>query len=97
MAPISNQTVKKILKKVKAGETISSNEEGAVYRHPLVGTTVRCNILTRPNYTPYCGNYGECSELPRTSYDGEQFVCSNCGWRSKFHPDFLKLYRLVRK
>lgn len=97
MAPISNQTIKKILKKVKSGGTISCNEEDAVYRHPSVGTTVRCNLLTRPNYSPYCGNFGECESLPRTSYDGEQFVCGDCGWRSQFPDDFMKLYRLVRK
>lgn len=54
-------------------------------------STVRRNMLTRKNYTPYCGNgSGNCA-MPRTMFDGFQFQCQ-CGWRSSFEPEFIARY-----
>jgi hypothetical protein len=54
-------------------------------------STVRRNMLTRKNYTPYCGNgSGNCA-MPRTMFDGFQFQCQ-CGWRSSFEPAFIARY-----
>lgn len=59
---------------------------------------VRENLINEPGYSPYCGNmaslgiYGGCNN-PRTKFDGEQFVCPKCGWRSKFEADFIKRYK----
>ncbi|AXT40230.1 hypothetical protein D1814_16895 [Alteromonas sp. BL110] len=52
---------------------------------------VRENLLSRLNYTPYCG--GECCKvMPRTSFNGSQFQCSSCGWVSRFEPEFIETY-----
>ena len=53
---------------------------------------VRKNLLTRKGYTPYCGNMN-CKRMPRTKFDGEQFVCDSCGWRSEFPADFITEYK----
>lgn len=61
--------------------------------HPLIGTsTVRLNLMTERNYSPYCGK--PCSAMPRTYWDHDlkQFKCS-CGWVTSFPDDFIKLYR----
>jgi rubredoxin len=53
---------------------------------------VRHNLMTRQGYSPYCG--GErCRTMPRTRFDGEQFVCPTCGWRSSFEPEFIAAYK----
>ena len=52
---------------------------------------VRENLMTRPGYTPYCGN-GHCS-MPRTNWTGEQFKCPYCGWVSQFPADFIAEYK----
>lgn len=53
---------------------------------------VRENLMTRPGYSPYCGN-GDCWHgMPRTAWDGEQFKCL-CGWRSQFPADFIAEYK----
>ncbi|SUU76136.1 hypothetical protein [Afipia felis] len=53
---------------------------------------VRENLLTRLGYTPYCGS-NDCSHMmPRTQFNGEQFVC-RCGWRSGFEPEFIEKYK----
>ena len=53
---------------------------------------VRENLMKRAGYTPYCGSF-ECRwRMPRTHFDGEQFVCS-CGWRSEFPQDFIAKYK----
>ncbi|UVD32146.1 hypothetical protein [Vibrio phage phiKT1028] len=96
MSAISNQTLKKLLKKVKAGETLDPNEQSAVYRHPLVGSTIRCNLLTEANYSPYCPVGEKCS-MPRTHWNGEQFECPSCGWVSAFPDDFMELYKATHK
>ena len=52
---------------------------------------VRENLMTRPGYTPYCGN-GHCS-MPRTNWTGGQFKCPYCGWVSQFPADFIAEYK----
>lgn len=60
---------------------------------------VRENLMTVPNYTGYCGNAeprgypGGCSN-PRTIFDGEQFVCPECKWRSQYPEDFITRYKV---
>lgn len=56
-------------------------------------STVRHNLMTRPGYSPYCGNMEECSTIPRTSWTGEQFRCGCCGWVSGFPADFIAAYK----
>ena len=56
-----------------------------------VNEIVRKNLMTRPWYTPYCG--ASCHTMPRTKWDGSQFVCPDCGWRSQFPEDFIAEYR----
>lgn len=53
---------------------------------------VRDNLMTRKGYSPYCGSTGHCP-LPRTHFDGEQFVCKHCGWRSEFPKEFIDTYK----
>lgn len=53
---------------------------------------VRENLMTRPGYSPYCGDMECRAGMPRTSFDGQQFVCA-CGWRSEFDPEFISAYR----
>ena len=58
---------------------------------------VRSNLLTQDGYTPYCGG-GESEartvcRMPRTVWDGEQFKCPLCRWRSAFPADFIARYR----
>lgn len=49
-------------------------------------------------YTPYCGNMGANNAKggchnPRTYFDGNQFFCPFCGWRSSFETDFINRYK----
>jgi hypothetical protein len=53
---------------------------------------VRDNLMTRRGYTPYCGAYQCRFVWPRTTFNGEQFVC-DCGWRSSFDREFIAAYR----
>ncbi len=57
-------------------------------------TIVRENLMNDKSYTGYCGSHmnSSCS-WPRTKWDGEQFVCPECGWRSKYPDDFIKRYK----
>lgn len=55
-------------------------------------TIVRENLMTRPGYSPYCGNMECAAGMPRTRFDGRQFRCS-CGWRSGFPEDFITRYK----
>ena len=48
--------------------------------------------MKREGYSPYCGGEN-CRTMPRTSFDGEQFVCGYCGWRSEFPDDFIEEYK----
>jgi hypothetical protein len=34
--------------------------------------------------------------MPRTHFDGRQFVCA-CGWRSSFPADFIAKYKAKRR
>lgn len=52
---------------------------------------VRHNLMTRQGYSPYCG--GACSQMPRTKFNGQQFVCPECGWTSGFPKDFIDQYK----
>lgn len=63
---------------------------------------VRNNLLTIENYTPYCGSefclprnnfpmYGE--RWPRTYFNGDQFCCFKCGWKSEFEKEFIEKYK----
>lgn len=56
-------------------------------------TTVRDNLMTRPGYSPYCGNMACHLSMPRTLWDGEQFRC-RCGWQSAFDAEFIARYKL---
>lgn len=51
-------------------------------------TIVRENLMTREGYSPYCL---QCSVMPRTFFNGEQFQCPNCGWVSQFPEDFIEV------
>jgi hypothetical protein len=53
---------------------------------------VRDNLMTRPGYTPYCGDMHCKAGMPRTDFDGEQFKC-RCGWRSNFDREFIDAYK----
>ena len=52
---------------------------------------VRENLMKEKGYSPYCG--AMCKQMPRTHFDGEQFVCPHCGWRSEFPADFIAAYK----
>ena len=55
-------------------------------------STVRDNLMSRQGYTPYCGNI-ECRRgMPRTRFNGQQFVCG-CGWCSSFEAEFIAAYK----
>jgi hypothetical protein len=56
-------------------------------------SVIKNNLMTVPNYTPYCGNETGLCPLPRTHFDGEQFFCKHCGWRSGFDADFIAEYK----
>jgi len=53
---------------------------------------VRRNLMEQVGYSPYCGAI-ECKVMPRTSFDGEQFNCPCCGWKSSFEKDFIENYK----
>ena len=49
--------------------------------------------MTEANYSPYCGNAtGTCS-MPRTTWNGNQFECHECGWVSSFPNEFISDYK----
>lgn len=60
------------------------------------GSIVRYNLLSRPNYAPYCGDIDCKHGLPRAPFSTElnQFKCS-CGWVSSFPPEFIAEYKKV--
>lgn len=53
---------------------------------------VRRNIMTRENYTPYCGS-DDCRMAPRSFFNGSQFQCPHCGWKSGFSEEFIAEYK----
>ncbi len=50
---------------------------------------VRENLLSQPGYTPYCGGEYKACGLPRTKFDGQQFKCPRCSFRTNFEPEFI--------
>lgn len=57
---------------------------------------VEINMLTVPNYTPYCGR-PVCKYIwPRTKFNGSQFECK-CGWESRLEPEFITEYKLAQE
>lgn len=61
-------------------------------------TIVRENLMTEQGYSPYCGNnigrdFKNGCHNPRTVFDGDQFVCPNCAYRTTFPPDFIHRYK----
>jgi hypothetical protein len=58
----------------------------------MENSIVRNNLMTRPDYSPYCGDFACRFHMPRTTFDGEQFKCP-CGWRSQFPADFIEQYK----
>lgn len=53
---------------------------------------VRDNLMTVPNYTPYCGDVDCKHDMPRTRFNGQQFQC-RCGWKSGFEAEFIDDYK----
>lgn len=80
---------KKSFKDMSPEEVSEFNTE--ILSNPLVNSIVRINLMTVPNYSPYCGSV-ECRVVPRTNYKGGQFHCPCCSWVSKFPDDFMALY-----
>jgi hypothetical protein len=64
------------------------------FDHPIIKESqVRYNLLNIKHYSPYCGKEGPCPlHWPRTVFKDGQFYCE-CGWKSEFPDDFIKLYR----
>ena len=61
---------------------------------------VRDNILNVKGYTPYCGDelckpraIHSPERWPRTKFDGKQFNCLKCGWKSEFDKEFIEIYK----
>ncbi len=55
-------------------------------------TFMQEKLLTTQGYAPYCGN-SDCSRMPRTEFNGEQFVCHCCGWQSSYPKEFIEAYK----
>lgn len=61
----------------------------------LQTSIVRSNLMSVPDYAPYCGNeHSECSQMPRTTWQPvlKQFKCPTCGWMSNFSQSFIAEY-----
>jgi len=56
-------------------------------------SAVRRNLMNERGYAPYCGNVKCRGMMSRTKWDGEQFKCPCCGWRSQFPSDFIAGYK----
>jgi len=56
-------------------------------------SVVRRNLMHERGYAPYCGDVKCWGMMPRTKWDGEQFKCPCCGWRSQFPDDFIAGYK----
>ncbi len=52
---------------------------------------IRENLMTRPGYSPYCGDPKCPAGMPRTTFLRKQFQCA-CGWRSGFDAKFIAEY-----
>lgn len=53
-------------------------------------SVIRDNLLSQPGYSPYCGNW-DC-DMPRTFWNGTQFECPACQWKSAFDDAFIQKY-----
>lgn len=53
---------------------------------------VRNNLMNEKGYSPYCGAIKRCS-MPRTKFNGQQFVCPECRWVSQFDAEFIAAYK----
>ena len=67
-------------------------------------TIVRENLMEDKSYTPYCGDSlclprtsSSPERWPRTKFDGEQFVCPKCRWKSNFPNEFMERYKQKHK
>lgn len=54
---------------------------------------VRRNLMTVEDYTPYCGKDKCWGRQPRTFFNGSQFECPCCGWKSRFPDNFISEYK----
>jgi len=54
---------------------------------------IRKNLLTVLGYTPYCGGEEKYCSYPRTKFNGTQFECPVCKWKSQFEPEFIEQYK----
>lgn len=55
---------------------------------------VRTNLMNEKGYSGYCGGeYGKRCRMPRTRWNGSQFVCPQCGWVSQYPDDFIARYK----
>lgn len=52
---------------------------------------VRDNLMKEKGYTGYCPNWN-CT-MPRTKFNGDQFVCPCCGWISQYPIGFIIEYK----
>ena len=59
-----------------------------------INSIVRENLMNEPGYSPYCG--AMCKWMPRTRFNGKQFVCPDCGWVSSFPKEFIDEYKKKR-
>lgn len=55
-------------------------------------SVVRDNLMNQRGYSPYCGNEN-CPSSPRTVFVRDQFVCKQCGWKSRFPAEFIAKYK----
>ena len=59
---------------------------------------VRDNLLSRKGYAPHCGNQRSRFDIngcdnPRMVFDGSQFRCPRCSYRTNYEPEFIKQYK----
>lgn len=62
----------------------------SLYRQEIARTAMVKFVKYLEGYSPYCP---QCSVMPRTFFNGEQFQCPNCGWVSQFPEDFIERYK----
>ena len=62
----------------------------------LIMSTVRENLLTKLGYSPYCGADVCRGRYPRTEFNGKQFECPSCRWKSKFELEFIEEYKIAQ-
>ena len=65
----------------------------------MANMIVRNNLMTQKGYSPYCGDEFckprtpfSPERWPRTRFNGKQFECPKCGWKSGFPHDFIQKY-----